>query len=357
MLTLTGEVGVSRAYYHCRHCHAGHCPADPALGLEADALSPGLRPLVALAGALTSFEAGADDLLRRFANLRVSARTVWRATERAGADWLDRAGRGEGVAPRPAQPAWDFALPDRPGTAGYLGLDAFSVPMQQPDGTRADWRMLYIGLVYTPDKRGTEYVTGWDLDRVCERLRRVAIARGLGRADRVVAVTDAGNGLEAALRRHFDAGLLCVLDWYHAAEHLHAYAQAAWPRDPPAAAAWAGRAKGVLHDRGGAGLLAWVGGQDLPGGAEAAEALRLLVGYFAGAAHRTDYPAYRAAGYDIGSGPTEAGCKVIGARLKGSGMRWTEGGAAAVAALRAVYETGPAYWDGLWQATTKRRAA
>jgi hypothetical protein len=348
---------VSRAYYHCRHCRAGHCPADATLGLEADALSPGLRPLVALAGTLTSFEAAADDLLRRFANLRVSARTAWRATERAGEAWLTRAGGGAVVAPSPAQPGWDFALPDHPGTVGYLGLDAFSVPMQEPDGTRADWRMLYVGLVYTPDKAGTEYVTGWDLDGVCARLRQVAIARGLGRVGRVVAVTDAGNGLEAALRRHFDAGLLCILDWYHAAEHLHAYARVAWPRDPPAAGAWADRAKGVLHDRGGAALVAWLDAQALPAGAEAAEALRLLVGYFAGTTHRTDYPSYRAAGLDIGSGPTEAGCKVIGARLKGSGMRWTEAGAAAVAALRAVYETGPAYWDGLWDATTKRRAA
>jgi hypothetical protein len=357
VLTLTGPVEVSRAYYHCPHCHAGHCPADAALGLAADALSPGLRPLVALAGTLTSFEAAADDLLARFANLRVSARTVWRATERAGEAWLARARDGEVVVPSPAQPGWDFALPGRAETVGYLGLDAFSVPMQEPDGTTADWRMLYVGLVYTPDKAGTEYVTDWDLDRVCERLRAAAIARGFGRAGRVVAVTDAGSGLEAGLRRHFDAGLLCILDWYHAAEHLHAYAQVGWPRDPPAAAAWADRAKGVLRDRGGAGLLAWLGEQVLPGGAEAAEGLRLLVGYFAGAAHRTDYPAYRAAGYDIGSGPTEAGCKVVGARLKGSGMRWTEGGAAAVAALRAVYQTGPAYWDGLWNAITKRRAA
>lgn len=357
MLTLTGPVEVDRAYYHCPRCHTGRCPADDALGLGADALSPGLRPLVALAGTLASFEAAADDLLGRFANLRVSARTVWRATEAAGADWLERSRGGATVAPSPAQPGWDFAVPNRADTVGYLGLDAFSVPMQEPDGTRADWRMLYLGVVYTPDKAGAEYVTGWDLDGVCERLRRAAIARGFGRAGRVVAVTDAGNGLEAGLRRHFDAGLLCVLDWYHAAEHLHAYAAAAWPADPPGARAWAETATGVLSDRGGAGLLGWLDGQALPGGAAADEALRLLVGYFTGAVHRTDYPAYRAAGLDIGSGPTEAGCKVVGSRLKGSGMRWTEGGAAAVAALRAVYQTGPAYWDGLWNATTKRRAA
>lgn len=357
MLTVNGPVGVSRAYYHCGRCHAGGCPADGPLGLRSDTLSPGVRPLVALAGTLASFDDGAGDLLRRFAGVRVSRGTVWRVTEEAGRDWVGRSTAGEVIGPHPARPGWDFALPEGTGTVGYLGLDAFSVPMQHPDGTAAEWRMLYLGVVYTPDKKGTEYLTDWDLDRVCGRLRQAAIARGFGRVDRVVAVTDAGNGLVAALRRHFDADLLCVLDWYHAAEHVHAYAAAGWPRDPAAAAGWADQAKGVLYDRGGAGLLAWVRGQELPGGAEAEEAKRLLVGYFEGAAGRTDYPGYRAAGYDIGSGPTEAGCKVVGARLKGSGMRWCEDGAEEVAALRAVYQSGPAFWDGLWDATAKRQAA
>jgi len=53
-----------------------------------------------------------------------------------------------------------------------------------------------------------------------------------------------------------------ILDWYHAAEHVHAYAAAGWPRDPTPAGAWADRAKGVLYDRGGAGFLAWVRDQE-----------------------------------------------------------------------------------------------
>jgi hypothetical protein len=53
-------------------------------------------------------------------------------------------------------------------------------------------------------------------------------------------------------------------------------------------------------------------------------------------------------GWDIGSGPTEAGCKIIGERLKGSGMRWVEDGAITVAALRALYVSGGKLWDGFW---------
>jgi hypothetical protein len=88
----------------------------------------------------------------------------------------------------------------------------------------------------------------------------------------------------------------------------------------------------------------------LPAGTrgEVCEELRKLIGYFENNRHRTDYPRYRACGWDIGSGPTEAGCKIIGERLKGSGMRWVEEGAAPVAALRALYVSGGKLWDGFW---------
>ena len=44
----------------------------------------------------------------------------------------------------------------------------------------------------------------------------------------------------------------------------------------------------------------------------------------------------------IGSGVVEAGCKtVIGQRLKLSGMRWSEPGATAIAALRATHASSP----------------
>ena len=88
---------------------------------------------------------------------------------------------------------------------------------------------------------------------------------------------------------------------------------------------------------------------------EVREELRKLVGYFEHNRHRTDYPSYRAKGWDIGSGPTEAGCKLIGQRLKGAGMRWVEDGAATVGALRALYLSGPKLWDGFWE--QPRRAA
>jgi hypothetical protein len=84
--------------------------------------------------------------------------------------------------------------------------------------------------------------------------------------------------------------------------------------------------------------------------------LRKPIGYFTNNRHRTDYPTYRRRGWGIGGGPTEAGRKIIGGRLKGSGMRRVEDGAVTVASLRALYVSGGKIWDG-FRAQPRRRAA
>ena len=296
---------------------------------------------------LESFRGGADDILRRFAGVRLSAATVRGAAEAAGARLVERQRAGAVVKPQPS-PAWDFRLGGRRHTAAYLGLDAFSVPMQQPGGAKAEGRMLYTAVLYTPDKSRGHYLVDFDLGRLAGQMRQAAIALGLGEANQVIAITDAGNGLEAALRRHFWDDLLCILDWYHAAQHLHAYASCLYPADAGAAAAWAKKAKDILYQRGGTALLVHLRRQPAPADAGVADELRRLTGYFADNEHRTDYPEYRRHGWDIGSGPTEAACKVVGARLKGSGMRWVEAGAAQVAPLRALYLSGADVWDAFW---------
>ena len=59
------------------------------------------------------------------------------------------------------------------------------------------------------------------------------------------------------------------------------------------------------------------------------------------------YPEFGAKGWQIGSGPTEATCKTLTARLKGSGMRWDADNAEAVMGLEALAQSGQ--WDRYWQ--------
>ncbi len=312
-----------------------------------DHLSTGLRPLVCLAGVLESFRIGADDILRRFCRVRLSGSTARRATQEAGRRLAERQRHGDVATAGPWQ-ARDFAVEGHRHTVAYLGLDAFSVPMQGPRGAKAEGRMLYTALLYTPDKAKSHYLADFDLDRLGAQMRQAAQALGLEQAHQLIAVTDAGNGIEACIRRHFWDDLLCVLDWYHACEHLQAYAKCLCPRDEAARQAWVKASEAVLWERGGTGLLAHLRGQAEPGDEQVAEERRKLIHYFAENEHRTDYPSYKAHGYDIGSGPVESGCKVVGDRLKRSGMRWVEAGAADVAPLRALYWSGEEVWDAYW---------
>jgi hypothetical protein len=348
VLTVHGELRLQRAYYYCGRCQQSFLPYDEALGLV-DEISPGLMPLVCLAGTLLSFADAAEDVLKRFAGVRVSASTVLRCTEAAGERLRAQQKEGRMVQPTQTEPKWTAPHADEQ-PAAYIGLDAFSVPMQGPGASQAEHRMLYTALLYTPQKEHTRYLVDFELDGLAEQVRAQARAVGITQVNDLIAVTDGGNGLEEALQRHLADNLTTILDWYHAVEHLSAFAKVWHARDEPARTQWLKEAKGLLYEQGGAALLDSLRALALPPrtSTEVREELRKLIGYFENNRHRTDYPTYRQKGWDIGSGPTEAGCKIIGERLKGSGMRWVEEGAGTVATLRALYVSGGKLWDGFW---------
>lgn len=311
-----GEVRLSRAYYYCGRCHQSYLPYDEILGLQ-DEISPGLLPLLCLAGTLLPFADASEDVLQRFAGVRVSASTVLRRTEGEGERL--RAQQKEGRMVEPTQPELKWTASRKEGQpAAYVGLDAFSVPMQGMGASKAEHRMLYTALLYTPEKEHGRYLVDFELDALAEQVRSQARALGIAQVSDLIAVTDGGNGLEEALQRHLADNVTTILDWYHAAEHLCAFANVWHAREEGARVQWQQQAKEILYEQGGEALLAFLGALQLPAqtSAEVQEELRKLIGYFENNRHRTAYPRYRQQGWDIGSGPTEAGCKIIGERLK-----------------------------------------
>ena len=115
---------------------------------------------------------------------------------------------------------------------------------------------------------------------------------------------------------------------------------------------------GVTRAKGGAGLLEWLATHGPPvGSSEAASgAWRLLSGYVGRHVHRMDDPTYRDRGWDTGSGPTEAGCKIVGSRLRGAGTKWWKPQSARVAALRALLLSNEGVWEGFWNAPRPQAA-
>lgn len=311
--------------------------------------------MVALLGTLVPF-AQASDVLRQVTGLRYAPATTRRLTERVGAELRQQHQQGQPVPPA-SLPPWDFTLPDREGqsfagTVGYVGLDAFAVPTRGDQGV--DWKMLYVGLLYDPPKEHTLYLVDYDFERLAGLLRQYALVLGFGRAETVVALTDGGNGLERVLRQGVSDAVACVLDWWHLSEKLHELGGLIHDQDPGAARTWAKARETTLWQRGGAALVEEL--DELVGGGELSAAAQTrwaeVRQHVWKNRHRTAYPEYRERGWDVGSGPTEAGCKVIGQRVKGTGMRWLQSGSVEVGSLKALYASGMGLWEAFWQ---KRR--
>jgi hypothetical protein len=137
------------------------------------------------------------------------------------------------------------------------------------------------------------------------------------------------------------------LDFYHLSENVHKARRETYGEDDEAGQQWASQ---TLHTFKHDGyeptwqqLLEWRVG--LRRGCRAA-ADRLL-NYVSERQEMIKYPEFSAKGWQIGSGPTEATCKTLTARLKGSGMRWDADNAEALMALEALTQSGQ--WELYWQ--------
>ena len=355
-----GEVVLEgRAYYLCPTCRAGHVPVDAALGLSAAKLTPGAEELATLGGTVGSFAEAAEKFLPKMAGLRLSESTVERTTEaagaRLGASWA--AGHTLGAAVD-----WRFNRDASGRTVAYVSIDATGVGIQGGRGAKAEGRMAWVGKVFNPRVAPTEavpkphpararYQAGlMDLEELGARLRRQAAQVGLDRAERWVALTDGGNGLDDFMDVNFPRAVR-ILDFYHAAEHLGDLAKAYCGGDTAAAEGLTEQWSHRMKHEGGDAILATLGALDLTGRCAATrEAHRQVSGYVRKNLHRMDYPHYREQGWQIGSGHIEAACKtVVNQRLKQSGMRWGSDGADALCHLRALYEGESTQWDAFWE--------
>lgn len=351
-----GALKLLHPYYHCRHCGTSDRHWQSALRLGPRRLTAAGEELVALAGLLSSFGEAADKTLRKLSGMRLSESSVRRTTEDAGArlrHLLD-----ERIAFQ-APEAWDWHRDAEGRACAYVSADATGVRQQGERATKADGRMAYVGMLYNPspaDEAGPitnrRYLAGlYDLVDLGRQLHREALAVGWHESEVQIALSDGAPCLEKFFTTYFPKAVL-ILDFFHAAEHLAELARALHRDEPACQQTWR-RWCTLLKQQGGQTVLAELDQLDPTGwSAEMQEAWRKETGYLRHNVHRMEYPRYRAQGWRIGSGPIEAACKtVIGARMKGAGMRWKPPATDAIAALRATYLSEPKRWDAFWQAS------
>jgi hypothetical protein len=329
--TVVGWITVRRAYYACPACGHGHCPLDAALGLARDSLSPGVRRLASQLGALLPF-AEAGRTLADTARIRLSAGTVRAVTEAVGAR------REQAVAAAVAS-AWTHGVPPAaaaPPERLYVAMDGVRIL-----GTDGAGREVKVGVVAARGagagerREAARYVAGLEPAAAfgC-RLALEAHRWGLEAATAVAVLGDGAAWIWTLAAEHFPRATQ-IVDWFHASERVWALGRALFGAETPETAAWVE----AQLDRLAQGQAAALAGewQALPCRGEAAAIRDEQVTYFTNQAGRMAYDRYRAAGWDVGSGMVESACKrVVAARQKGPGMRWSETGAHTVAAVRVL---------------------
>lgn len=355
--SLLGDMRLRRPYYHCAACHRGYVPWDETLRLGVQRLTPAAAEVAAIAGVEISFARSAEVTLRKMSGLRLSESSVERVTEAAGERL--KALQQQKITFGPTK-AWRWQRDARGRSCAYVGLDAISVRQQGVGAAKAEGRMACVALLYNPrsahDARRPEphqvrYLAGfYDLDELGLQVRRQAAQVGWDEAEQQIALSDGGSGLEDFFRKNFPRAE-CILDFWHAKEHLVELSKSLWPDDEPQRQQRIGEWCHRLKHEGGETLIAILEACELADASTTtrgchADTLR----YFRNQAHRMDYPRYLANGWQIGSGPVESACKtVVANRLKASGMRWGEDGADAVCHLRALYLSQPGQWESLWR--------
>jgi hypothetical protein len=216
-------------------------------------------------------------------------------------------------------------------------------------GSPVAWQEFKIGCFYDQERTHTyAFGTSGDSDALGRLWRREAAKVDLNAAAERVAVADGAEWIDTQLRTRLPMVETRILDYYHLMEHVGAAAKVCFGEGSEAARQWRERLATAVCEEGGPAL--WAAIEATRQGTRSPakrEALRQLSQYVGKRLTQLDYPAFRARGLDLGSGPTESYCKVLTARLKGRGRRWDRPNADALMALAAVEHS--RLWDTYWQ--------
>ncbi len=356
--TLLGDIRLPRAYYHCKHCAQGSFPWDQTLRVL-NRRTPGAEEVIALLGTSDSFVKVADRTLYKATGLHLSESTIQRATEAAGTR-LGEMLEAERLHLPPEKP-WQWHKDHDGQTCAYIGVDATGVMMQGPGASKADGRMAYVGMLFNPQPLLAEerdvckpcdnvfYLAGhYGLPGLGKQLRHQADALGIGSAQRWIALTDGGNGLEDWIDLHFPRSIK-ILDFRHAAGYLSNLAAAYCKGD---SSEQLSRWCHIMKHEGGEAIWSELHQLDRRKMTPTARAEHTKVlRYFENNLHRMKYAEYIAKGWQIATGAVESACKtVVNQRLCMGGMRWAEAGSDPVCHLRALFRSDEEHWDSFWAA-------
>lgn len=357
--TLFGEVKYTRGYYLCPACHQGTYPLDEQLGLRPNGMSAEMERLAGLIGVQMPFQKGSE-IFEELTLVSLSDQSLDKAAQAYGQEvekrekeWYEQAQHMEELLRRKRE--------NKPPRRLYGTLDGGLIPTRGSIGEPQPWRELKIGAWFVargqpprhPDGEWTiqaEQISYYADILPAEVFSPLVWATGVQRdaqlAHELIFLGDGARWIWDLVDKHFPKAIQ-IVDWFHACEYLAPVAQVAFTQQSKRTT-WIKQMKTAL----------WNGQLDIV--IEACQVhvnpqrendpAQSAVSYFTNNRHRMDYPAYRANGYQIGSGTVESAVKQIAQqRLKVPGARWNLHSARLIAKARA------AFLSGQWPVLANRR--
>ena len=337
--TLLGDVTIQRAYYRCGSCKTSALPYDERIGLGDGQVSPGLAKAATLVAIQEPF-APSSQMLYELTGRRVSARTIERLTQKVGR-WAEQ----EESAAAERMKTWEAPAAEVTAARLYVAVDGTMV--HETDG----YHEAKTATCYweTADgKREARYVVRFASAATFAAFVWVLACRcGLQTAKQIVLLGDGAKWIWDHIAPLLE-GAICIVDWYHAMEHVWDCGKRLYGEGTAETTAWVEAIETLLWDGNVREILTRLETQrtQTPTPTSCA-ALQELITYLRNQDARLAYDKFRVMGLDIGSGRVEAACKsVVGVRMKRSGMRWSRKGSQTTLSLRVARMNG--HWESLW---------
>jgi hypothetical protein len=188
-----------------------------------------------------------------------------------------------------------------------------------------------------------------------EMARVEAERRGLRQAQVVIGMGDGGNWIDPVFDTRFKVEAR-IIDWCHSSEHVWDCAKAVHGPQTPGASIMGERLEALLWDGKTQRVIDALAEESRKlgepregdGPQHPRRVLSQNVGFFTKNKEHMKYPEYRAKGWPIGSGVTEAGVKQFNKRVKGTEQSWSKDGVEAILALRAAWISQDQRWADYW---------
>jgi hypothetical protein len=330
IVTSLGRIRLRRPYFYCAACRQGTVPLDAAWRLGPGNTTPKAQARVAYLAHSIPYHRLPASFQQLGLPLRLDVSTCEKITQVVGA-----------------------ALERQPPAGPQAGTGVLVI---QVDGvmfpTRDGYREAQCGTLYEPDPQADRSVEGcaslrkefWGTiqDRaavIAEACRRLE-ARRSSVQQRVGVMGDGAHWIWEDFAPRVP-NRQEILDFYHAAEHLAVVAAARFGDSVAARERWLTEMRHELRHIGPWRVIREVE-RWRPMTAAAQKVRREELGYLRRNRDRMHYPTYVREGFAIGTGAVEGACKnLVGARLKGAGMRWNPATARPVVHVRAALLTHP----------------